>query len=380
MKKVGILTTFRQPNWGSVLQAYALQQVINDLGYDSELIDYKYPNKFHWKRGKKWGKPAPKTLRNTLKELKDKILIFLGLRSAPMMDLLNSFIDREMKVSKPILSYDELHANPPIYDIYVSGSDQIWNPNTMLGDLSYMFDFAPLNSKKISYASSFSCKSIPSKLKKQYEESLSDFCALSVRENNGKDIIKELLGRDAKVVLDPTLLITRVYWNAIADKASNVKLPKQYILCYMLSYTFEVDKPMGQLLQLVQDKCKMPVIALNKIPNSFHGDIVNLPKSYNRGIEEFLYLIKESSIIVSSSFHGTAFALNFGKPLVAMGARNEDDRVLSLLSNMNMTRHFVYSDNISSANIEVYYDESKEQSILHSLRTDSLSFLKDSLE
>lgn len=148
----------------------------------------------------------------------------------------------------------------------------------------------------------------------------------------------------------------------------------------MLSYTFEVDKPMGQLLQLVQDKCKMPVIALNKIPNSFHGDIVNLPKSYNRGIEEFLYLIKESSIIVSSSFHGTAFALNFGKPLVAMGARNEDDRVLSLLSNMNMTRHFVYSDNISSANIEVYYDESKEQSILHSLRTDSLSFLKDSLE
>lgn len=92
-----------------------------------------------------------------------------------MMDLLNSFIDREMKVSKPILSYDDLHANPPIYDIYVSGSDQIWNPNTMLGDLSYMFDFAPLNSKKISYASSFSCKSIPSKLKKQYEESLSDF-------------------------------------------------------------------------------------------------------------------------------------------------------------------------------------------------------------
>lgn len=380
MKKVGILTTFRQPNWGSVLQAYALQKIIEGLGYNTEVIDYRYPNEFHWERGKMWGKPREKTLKNLLKEMKQTILEILGMRSTPIMKLLNSFISREMRVSKPILSHEELHANPPIYDIYVSGSDQIWNPNSMLGDLSYMFDFAPLNSKKISYASSFSCKSIPAKLKKQYEESLSDFSALSVRENNGKEIIKELLERDAMVVLDPTLLLTRVYWNAIADKASKVKLPKQYILCYMLSYTFEVDKPMGQLLQLVQAKYNMPVIALNKIPDSFHGDIVNLPKSYSKGIEEFLYLIKEASIIVSSSFHGTAFALNFGKPLIAMGARNEDDRVLSLLSNMDMVSHFVYSDKISNANIEVYYDEDKEQNILNTLRSDSLNFLKDSLE
>ena len=142
---------------------------------------------------------------------------------------------------------------------------------------------------------------------------------------------------------------------------------------------FEKKKPMGQLLQLVQDKYNMPVIALNKIPDSFHGDIVNLPKSYSRGIEEFLYLIKEASIIVSSSFHGTAFALNFGKPLIAMGARNEDDRVLSLLSNMDMTRHFVYSDNISSAEIEVYYDDKIEQNTLNTLRIKSLEFLKRNL-
>lgn len=379
MKKVGILTTFRQPNWGSVLQAYALQQVINDLGNDSELIDYRYPNEFHWRRGLLWGKPQKKNLKNLLRELKRFLLEKFGMRSVPIMNLLNSFIDREMKVSVPILSHEEIHSNPPVYDIYVSGSDQIWNPNTMLGDMSYMFDFAPSTAKKISYSSSFSCKLIPSNLEDQYKQCLSSFSALSVRENNGKEIIKNLLGRDAEVVLDPTLLLTRKQWGAIAANASKVKLPQKYILCYMLSYTFEVDKPMGQLLQLVQDKYNMPVIALNKIPDSFHGDTVNLPKSYSRGIEEFLYLIKEASIIVSSSFHGTAFALNFGKPLIAMGARNEDDRVLSLLSNMDMTRHFVYSDNISSAEIEVYYDDKIEQNTLNTLRIKSLEFLKRNL-
>lgn len=91
----------------------------------------------------KWGK-NPNTLKAKLHKIKVYFLYMLKLRSKPMMESLNSFIKKNMKLSRHIDSYQSLHENPPIYDIYVSGSDQIWNPNTMLGDMSYMFDFVPM--------------------------------------------------------------------------------------------------------------------------------------------------------------------------------------------------------------------------------------------
>lgn len=377
--RVGIITTFRQPNWGSVLQAYALEKVIEQMNYDVEVIDYKYPNEFHWQRGKKWGK-NPNTLKAKLHKIKVYFLCMLKLRSKPMMELLNSFIKKNMKLSRKIDSYESLHENPPIYDIYVSGSDQIWNPNTMLGDMSYMFDFVPNGNRKISYASSFSCVSIPNSLKDIYKNNLSTYSVLSVRENNGQNIIRQLIGKDAKVVLDPTLLLTKEHWEKLAEKAKKTDLPKTYILCYMLAYTFSADEPMGKLLEMVQRKYNMPVIALKTMPQSFHGDIFQLPVSYSKGIEEFLYLINNASIVVSSSFHGTAFSLNLGKPLVAMGAMNEDDRVLSLLKNLGMKNQFVYAEKLQESSINPFYDVENEQKKMEELRFDSLSFLRNSLK
>lgn len=380
MKKVGILTTFRQPNWGSVLQAYALEKVIEDLGFSVELIDYRYPNDFHWKRGKTWGKPNKITFKYFIQKSKHFILVRLGMRSKLLMELLNEFIKHEITVSEPIASYEELHKKPPIYDIYISGSDQIWNPNTMLGDMSYLFDFVSKDSKKIAYASSFSCLRIPQKYEREYKHYLSLFYSLSVRENNGKKILKQLLGIDVNVVLDPTLLLPKAHWEKFIKKAHKLKLPKQYILCYMLSYTFEVEEPMGLLLTKIQKKYNMPVLAIKGFPNSFQGDKIFIPKSYGIGIEEFLFLISQSSIVVSSSFHGTAFALNFGKPLVAMGAKNDDDRVQSLLSNLGLYRQFVYSDSISELNVNPYYDLDVEQNKLEDLRKKSMKYLFDSLK
>lgn len=377
--RVGIITTFRQPNWGSVLQAYALEKVIEQMNYDVEVIDYKYPNEFHWQRGKKWG-VNPNTLKAKLHKIKVYFLCMLKLRSKPMMELLNSFIKKNMKLSRQIDSYESLHENPPIYDVYVSGSDQIWNPNTMLGDMSYMFDFVPNGNKKISYASSFSCVSIPNSLKDIYKNNLSTYSALSVRENNGRKIIRQLIGRDAKVVLDPTLLLSKEHWEKLAEKAKKTDLPKTYILCYMLAYTFSADEPMGKLLEMVQRKYNMPVIALKTMPQSFHGDIFQLPVSYSKGIEEFLYLINNASIVVSSSFHGTAFSLNLGKPLVAMGAMNEDDRVLSLLKNLGMKNQFVYAEKLQESSINPFYDVVNEQKKMEELRFDSLLFLRNILK
>lgn len=378
MKTVGIITTFRQSNWGSVLQAYALQRVISQLGFDVELIDYKYPNQFHWERGCDWGKEPSKTLGWYLRELKALILNLLGFRSAPKMKVLNDFIEKNIKVSRLFNNHADLHSNPPKYDVYVTGSDQVWNPNTMLGDLSYMLDFAPEGSYKISYASSFSCLSIPEPLKANYQKYLSLYTALSVRENNGKKVIKELIDIDVDVVVDPTLLLTGEEWSVLAKSAKTSKLPEKYILCYMLSYTYDADEPMATLLQKVQEKYQMPVIALRTMPKSFHGYEFKLPRSYNKGVPEFLYLIKNASIVVSSSFHGTAFSLNFGKPIIALAADNEDDRVYSLMKNINLLSNYVDKDTISKSDLVPFYDCGIEEN-LKVLREQSMNYLKQAL-
>lgn len=378
MKTVGIITTYRQANWGSVLQAYALQQVIDNMGLESHIIDYAYPNEFHYNRGYKRSRSW---LRNLPGDIVDRMLILLKQRPPRKMNLLNRFITQHMRCTRRFVSYEDLHQNPPLYDVYVAGSDQIWNPNTMLGDMSYMLDFAPEEALRISYSSSFASLSIPERLQSDYREDLSKFAHISVREKNGVSVIQELLGRDAAVVLDPTLLLDRFQWTAIAQKATPVSLPDKYILCYMLGYTYNPDKSMSQILHLLQKQYQMPVIAMNQLPSSFHGEEFLLPKSYGKGIEEFLMLMNNASVVASSSFHGTAFALNLGRPIIALadGSSKADDRIPSLMSGVGLLDHVVYSNTPLPTKLHPEYDEEKEQHSLASLRSVSMEYLRKSL-
>lgn len=378
MKTVGIITTYRQANWGSVLQAYALQQVIDNMGYQSQIIDYAYPNEFHYRRG---CKRSRSWLRNLPGDTVDRMLILLKQRPPRKMELLNRFIIQHMRCTRRFVSYEDLHQDPPLYDIYVAGSDQIWNPNTMLGDMSYMLDFAPEEALRISYSSSFASLTIPEQLQSDYRENLSKFAYISVREKNGVPVIKELLGREATVVLDPTLLLDRTHWAAIAQQAVPVSLPDKYILCYMLGYTYNPDKSMSQILHQLQEQYQMPVIAMNQLPSSFHGEEFRLPKSYGQGIEEFLMLMNNASVVASSSFHGTAFALNLGRPIVALadGSSKADDRISSLMSGVGLLDHVVYSNTPLSTELHPEYDVEREQRSLSSLRSASLDYLRKAL-
>ena len=137
---------------------------------------------------------------------------------------------------------ESIYNNPPDFDVYVAGSDQIWNPNTMFGDMSYMFDFAPQNSIRIAYSSSFSCDSIPQIYFNAYKENLCKFKAIGVRESNGLALIQTITGRtDARLVLDPTLLLTKEQWNEYTLKSDVLSLPSKFILFYMLAYTYSPE-------------------------------------------------------------------------------------------------------------------------------------------
>lgn len=381
MQTVGIITTFRHSNFGSVLQAYALQRIIDRLGYSSQVIDYKYPNEYHYERGCRI-KRTKQTRGKKIKNFVKSILEMFGMRTVPKMKLLNRFISEEMNCTRRIVNYNDLHHHSPQFDIYISGSDQIWNPNTMFGDMSYFFDFAPKGSKIISYSSSFSCDSIPEKYQDQYKKYLARYSAISVRENNGCKLVKELTGRDdAQLVLDPTLLLDKEEWMQLAKKSRKVKTPKKYILCYMLAYTYNPEEKMVELLNFVQEKYDLPIVSLSPIKSWDGGEFIRIEDHQSIGNYEFLRLFADAEMVVTSSFHGTAFSLNFGKPFLALqnGQSGSDDRISSLLQMTGMQSQLVTTSTFLVDEISPYYDVNRESSFLQKQRELSISFLESSL-
>lgn len=374
MEKVGIITVHRLPNWGSAMQGYALQRVVMELGYDCECIDYIYPNEWHIKRGS-WI-PSKDGLKN-------KILRFLGLRPPRLDSLIDDFIKKELKTSQRYSTYEELHTNPPIYDIYISGSDQIWNWKTMCADPSYMLDFAPSNKKLIAYSTSFSVDSIPKEYENLYRKNLSRYAAISVREKNGSSLIKQLLGKDVPVVLDPTLLLDKTAWSKLTNKANWKKtLPSKFILCYLLDYTYNPRPAMASLLTNLQKEHNYPVVILGRDLNEFTGNVWNMKRSQGIGVYEFLWLIKNATIVITSSFHGTAFSVNMGTPFISMVEKREqsDDRIISFLKSVSLENHVVtVNDDFINLFEMANFDYIATTKILNEKRQDSLCFLKNAL-
>lgn len=380
MKTVGIITTFRQPNFGSVLQAFALQKTIDKLGYHSLVIDYKYPNEFHYVNGDKF-KRFKTSWRHPLKLAFFSLLEFLGLKTIPKMKLLNQFISREMNCTIVYEDHKSLHQKPPVFDVYVSGSDQIWNPNTMFGDMSYLFDFAPAGSKIISYSSSFSCNHIPDKYRAIYVKNLSRYSAISVRESNGCKLVKDLISKEAELVLDPTLLLSEKDWEEYSKQSRKLKLPSKFILFYMLAYTYDPESKMIELLRYTKEKYQLPIVALSRINQRLGNDVYYIEDQTSIGIYEFIELFKSAEIVITSSFHGTAFSLNFGKPFLTLqnGKSDSDDRISSLLDSLHLQSQLILTTSQINDNISPFYDESRLQYHLQEARDQSLKFLKNAL-
>lgn len=334
--KIGILTMHRVINYGSALQAYALLHYIASLGHYVELINYKFPNK-------------PKL------SFFQKILFFgkaiLSGRFEKNLKF-NKFYKKYFVCSKA--KYDSPEAlikGNYIYDIVVTGSDQVWNPVHIKGDYSFFLPFLPKNIKKVSYASSFSVACLPKDIKCRYKELLSSYSHISVREKSGIDIIKNLLGTNAELVCDPTLLLKKNEWNELVV---NYKKPikKPYILVYILTYSYNPYPEIDVLINKLQEKLKFHIIYLDGRLRDFKRKNTTVIK--NAGPLEFINLVRHASFILTTSFHGTAFAINFGIPFysVIKDKSGFDNRVLDLLEELGCSdRAIVYNDPPSTINI-----------------------------
>lgn len=289
-KRICTITHHTVPNYGAVLQTYALQKAILKLGFDSEVLNYdseRVKNSYVMKFSQ---------IKNFKQFIKFVAFPKERIRKQRVLD----FVKKNVKVSEKRYKREELPLANNEYDLFITGSDQVWNLNIHKGDTSYMLDFVDNNNKKGSYAASFGYGEIPKEYKDLTVEKLKHFKFYNVREVQGKDILKRYIDKESNVVLDPTLLLSeKDYENIVME---NNKL-KDYVLVYNLTNS----ESLMEFARKIAEKNNLKLACINsdykKVPNCIN---IN-----NASPEEFLGYIKNAKYVATSSFHGVVFSLIF---------------------------------------------------------------------
>lgn len=368
-KKVGVLTMHSVINYGSFLQAYATQEVIKSLNYDCEIIDYKFPNQWHFNNGLEYDK-----INLIASDLLYKLGITKGHRKKKrILEAINKYLKMSNHYDSPELIYN----NPPIYDVYVTGSDQTWNTKHTQGDVTFMLNFAPKGKKRISFSASLARKNLDEKYGDIFQKYLNQYDNISIRDSNGNNIISELTGKQASVTLDPTLILNRYEWSKFAANRKNSFKEKKYIVFYLITHSFDPRPYIYDLLKALQVETGLDVYTFSTIPEEFN---IKHKVFSDIHVESFIHLFEGASYVVTSSFHGTAFAVNFGIPLysVVNDENSGDDRQASLLSKLNISNCLVQVGKEFST-ISPEYNVIEQQKKLEELREKSKDYLKSSL-
>lgn len=377
MKKAVLMTIFRVPNYGSVLQAFATTEILNDFGYKIDLIDYKYPNDWHFNKG------TNKYKKSFVKKILLWLMGFIGIKKGIVQkNRLNKFISRHFNTSRKYKDLSSLENEDwSCYDLAVVGSDQVWNPRYLHGDKAFMLSFIPNSVRKVSIASSFATNCIPTELIPKYYKYLSKFSCLTTRERNGKEILENVLNiqHDVEIIPDPTLLLDSKRWS---DKL-NIKVfdrnSSEYLLFYYLNYSFDSAPYIFDVVKYLSNKYGLKVYVIcGEQSNHIKNSLSRFKDCSGASVEKFISLFANASLVVTSSFHGTAFAVNYGKPLISVIPSSGDDRQESLLNLLGIKQCAVKKDT-DFEELNPFYDKRQEQYMLKLLREHAISKLRDKL-
>ena len=367
--RAGLITFHFAHHYGAQLQALATMKAIQSLGHDCEIIDYRLP---HTTRTNQLFKKSG-SVRGMASDAHTALHYAAFKRR---FDRFEAFVAEEMALSaRRYTSVDQLRAEPPRYDVYVAGSDQIWNPFIFADkqfDPAFLLDFGG-EGRRIAYAPSLGVPRLPEDKAAELRRFLAPFSALSVREKRGQVVLQEAAGRDARVVLDPTLLLNGEDWGKLAnpDRRKN-----PYILCYFVS---DPGEAAPYALALSQ-KTGWPIVQLAGARRKIDGasELV-----FDAGPREFLALFRDAAAVVTNSFHGAAFSLQFKKNFfTSMSPKERSEptfsRIYSLLSRLGCADRIIGLDTTAPLEAEMDYDQVYAR--LEEARADSLAYLKAALE
>ena len=322
--RVGLITMHRVVNCGSQLQTIALYKIVSELGFSCVVIDYEYPALFHY--SKRMGTGNWCSLKGIIK----RVLFRLGLlKPVQWINMKRFELKQHTKMVKgwqglrftKMYNRRSIKRRPPVFDVYLVGSDQVWNPHCMVGDYTYLLDFPPAGKRKVAYSSSFGVKSLPEDEVKRYKELLSKFDAIGTRESSGVDIIEAMGINGAVAVLDPTMLLSRKEWE---EYATNRRLHKgRYIFCYILSYVFKSTPWIIHYIKRVAEVLYCDVVFYGG------GEQDCIPEAKAAGFHIISNYITPQDMVRYSAF---AIVLDKQCTIVTNPNPTNDDRVVSLLN------------------------------------------------
>lgn len=361
-KKIGQITWITFPNFGTFLQAYALQKSMLELGFHSMIVDDSRFTYLYF--------PFKQRLRKYLGFLRHPKMNYYWLRERhKLLQPFNRFKNKYLKIDRGWKNVSDLDHR---YKGFICGSDQIWSP--LLPDQHDGFYFASFSKKsKIAYAPSIGCYSIPAEDKETFRNWLKDFKAICTREESASFAISDLIGKEIPTVLDPTLLLDSGDWDKVEEKNH---IHKPYLLCYFLTYN-------KTYIDYAERKAKDAGLRLVSIGESCE---VRVGSEYrNIGPGEFVGLIKNARMVITDSYHGTIFSILYNRPFLALkrfrdtDERNQNSRIESLFTRLGINT-FLSEEDLNSSKTEFVSDFEEINEKLDKLRESSLAVLKRYLE
>lgn len=386
MKKVGIVSCYFKNNYGSMLQAYATKKILDNNNIPNETI--KIDDNIDFKKGKRKYYASQIFNFNFIKSkfgmIKMKFVVKINKELNKNISIRNQQyrkFRRKINLSKSVNTYDDLSimAKEKYSDVIV-GSDQLWLPVNVVADY-YTLSWVPDEINKISYATSFGVSSIPKKNIYLYKKFLKRINHISIREESGIKLAKEIVNVDCKLVCDPTILLTREEWEKIATKGRLID--EKYIFCYFLGSNIEHRK----FAERLRKKTGYKIVSINhsdeyvKYSDEF-ADII----PYDIGPCEWISLIRDAEYICTDSFHGTVFSILYNKLFFNFRRYNSNSKVstnsrldsLLKISGINNERILTGNEDISDI-IKYEIDYEKVNNNINKFRDDSLRWLLSSI-
>ncbi|NSF75159.1 polysaccharide pyruvyl transferase family protein [Blautia wexlerae] len=376
--RIGILTFHKAINYGSVLQAWALQQTLKTNEYDSEIIDYEPKELKH----------LYETRLKDAKGFKRKLKRFLSLKGKVFLqrEKFQCFRKEDLYLSKERYTYNsDFGSIADKYDVIITGSDQVWNTNIEDCDPVFFLPF-PFKGKKIAYACSVNEGRVNERFPEEWlNKWLQQYNFISVREQSGVEKVSSFLDNNMKIynTLDPTLLLDKEMYNSLIGE----KIKQEH---YIFLYNMWTKMEGIQVARKISEKLGLPVYTLTNqmdmiriIKYSSNGVKVDLQHT---GPKDFLNYIYYSDFVITDSFHGTAFSIIFNKEFLTLNAHTDngkyknDERLKNILSHESLSERFVKIGDIDSFDLRKKIDYKIVNEYRENLKSQSLCLLFDAIE
>lgn len=370
MLKAGIITFASAHNYGALLQAYAMQKYLSNVGIEAHVINYRpkeIDNVYKIYKIKRTKSFPLRVIRKTLKIAKMKVKYKWKVEKYENFE---NFINNRLKTTEPYKNLAQIKNAYIDYDILIAGSDQIWNTDLTKGfKPAYFLEFGKKDAIRIAYAGSLGREDIDKRYILFYRRYLKNFDYISVREKSMVPIFQELTNKEVVQVLDPTLLLKRDDYEEL--KRESKYKDNKYIYVHFIGR----DEKVIEIADKISADLNIPI--LHNYPKEIFKN--ELSCHYNESPEQIIDTVKNAEVVVTNSFHLTVLSIIYHKKFITIPHAKRPERMKNLLGILDLEDHLIEDVRIMPNLERLQINYEKVETLLEKERNKSIEFLQKAL-